>query len=227
VREDHRLGAAYKNGIDKAECEAIHRQAEAEGDYPVTIIRPGHTYGETGGVLHSLGNATSYLDRLRHGKPIIVHGDGNGLWSALHADDVASVFVAAAGNSIAFGRTFNATGEEWMTWDQYHGKVAQALGADPPTLVHIPVDVLFGLAPERAAQSRRSLQYPGIYSMSNTCADLGFRQQISFTAGMRRTIAWLEAHEAVEPWQSDPDYDRIIDAWRAMTAEMPDPELEA
>ena len=69
VREDHRLGAAFKNGIDKARCERIHRTAEGEGLFPVTVIRPGHTYGEGGGVLHSLGQGSSYMDRIRQGQP--------------------------------------------------------------------------------------------------------------------------------------------------------------
>jgi nucleoside-diphosphate-sugar epimerase len=215
VREDHRLGAAYRNGIDKAACERLHREAEAEGEYELTVIRPGHTYGETGGVLHSLGQTTSYLDRLRRGRPIIVHGDGQGLWSALHADDVASIFAAAAGSDRACGRTYNACGEEWMTWDQYHEKVAEAMGAPEPQIVHIPIDVLERLAPQRADHPRRSLQYPGIYDMTAARRDLGFRQRIRFVDGIRRVIRWLRRDDAIEPWDSDKEYEMILNRWEA------------
>jgi nucleoside-diphosphate-sugar epimerase len=214
VREEHRLGAAFKNGIDKAGCEVIHRQAEADGAYRVTIIRPGQTYGEGGPVLHSLGNGTAFLDRIRHGRPLVVQSDGNGLWSALHADDVANVFVAAAIKPEALGKTYNATGTEWMTWDRYHAGVAEALGATLPELVHIPAGLLAALAPDRAAQSLRSLQYPGIYDMAAAREQLGFCPLINFVEGMRRTIRWLEAEGRIEPWQSDPQYDRIIDGWK-------------
>lgn len=214
VREDHRLGAAYRNGIDKAECERLHREAEAAGDYAVTVIRPGHTYGETGGVLHSLGQSTSYLDRLRRGRPIIVHGDGQGMWSALHADDVGSVFAAAAGQKEAFGRAYNACGEEWMTWNQYHQKVAFALEAPVPEPVHIPITVLDRLAPKRADHPRRSLQYPGIYDMTSARRDLGWSQQIPFTDGIRRVVGWLEDNDAIEPWDNDEEYEMILGRWR-------------
>ena len=214
VREDHRLGAAYKNGIDKAECERLHREAEAAGDYAVTIIRPGHTYGETGGVLHSLGQSNAYLDRLRRGRPIIVHGDGQGLWSALHADDVGAVFGAAVGLDEAFGRTYNACGEEWMTWDQYHQKVAVALEAPDPETVHIPIAVLLRFAPERADHPRRSLQYPGIYDMTAARRDLGWQQRIPFTDGIRRVIGWLEQNDAIEPWDADEEYGMILERWQ-------------
>ncbi len=216
VREDHRLGAAYKNGIDKAACEALHREAEAAGAYALTIVRPGHTYGESGGVLHTFGQSTVYLDRLRRGLPIIVHGDGHGLWSALHAEDVARVFVAAAGLDAARGRTYNACGEEWMTWNQYHERVAQAIGAPPPTLVHIPIDVLKKLAPERANHPGRSLQFPGIYDMTAARRDLDWSQRIPFVDGIRRTVDWLREHATIEPAESDPDYDIIVRQWQQM-----------
>lgn len=218
VREDHRLDAAFAGGQRKIRCEAVHREAESRGDFRVTIIRPGHTYGEGGPILHSLGQSPAYLDRVRRGKPIVVHGDGNGLWSALHADDVARVFVAAAGNTAAYSRTYNATGEEWMTWNQYHARVAQAMDVAAPPLVHIPVEVLGKLAPDRAAQTLRSFQYPGIYDMSQARRDLGFRQLLSFTQGMRQTIESLQRQGDIASWETDPEYDTIIAAWRALAA---------
>jgi len=212
VRPDHRLGAAFKNGIDKIACEEVHRAAAEQGDYVITIIRPGQSYGEGGGVLHSLKGC--YLDRMRKGKPIVVHGDGNGLWSALHVHDAAASFVAAAGNPVAFGKAYNATGEEWMTWNQYCAKVAAAMGVAGPRLVHIPLEILAKLAPERAAQSVRSLQYPGIYDTADTRQDLGVCQTISLVEGMERTIRWMEENGGIVPWESDLDYDRIIRAWQ-------------
>lgn len=213
VKPDHRLGAAFKNGVDKAECEAIHRVAAERGDYAITIIRPGQSYGEGGGVLNSLKASSSYLDRMRKRKPVVVHGDGTGLWSALHVHDAAAAFVAAAGSPIAFGKTYNATGEEWMTWDQYNANVAAAMGVPCPRLVHVPLEVLTKLAPERAAQAARSLQYPGIYDTADTRRDLGVQQTVSLVEGMERTIRWIEENEGIAPWESDRDYDRIIRVW--------------
>lgn len=213
VREDHRLEAQFKNGRDKIQCESIHREAEADGCFGVTIVRPGHTYGEGGHILHSLGGSTSYLDRIRHGRPIVVHGDGKSPWSALHADDVARIFLASSGRAAAFGKTYNATGQEEMTWDQYNAKVAQAMGADSPRLIHIPMEILIKLAPERAAQCQRSLQYPGVYDTSEAGRDLGFKQEIPFVEGVGRVVAWLEERQEIDSWESDPDYDRIIDEY--------------
>jgi nucleoside-diphosphate-sugar epimerase len=73
----------------KARCEDIFLDAHRRGDLPVTILRPGSTYSEGHGIIHTFGGATTYLDRLRKGKPIIVPGDGQSLWVACHAHDVA------------------------------------------------------------------------------------------------------------------------------------------
>lgn len=65
------------------------------GDFPVTVIRPAHTYGEGGSLIHTFGWSTAFLDRLRKGKRIVVHGDASSLWCSCHIDDCARAFVAA------------------------------------------------------------------------------------------------------------------------------------
>ena len=115
---------------------------EAKNDaFPLTIIRPAYTYGEGRGPLHHFSRS-AYIDRLRKHKPVIVHGDGNSLWTCCHQGDVGRAFVAAVGNAAAFGQSYHTAGEEWLTWNQYHQQVAQAIGAQEPELVHIPSDLL-------------------------------------------------------------------------------------
>ena len=63
-------------------------------------------------------------------------------WRQGDAGDVARAFVAAVGNQAAFGQSYHTTGEEWLTWNQYHQQAAQAIGATEPDLVHIPSDLL-------------------------------------------------------------------------------------
>src|SRR4029079_17455520 len=109
-----------------------------------------------------------YLDRLRRGKPIVVHGDGSSFWGSCHADDVARAFEGAAGNQATIGRSYHATGEEWLTWDQHHALVAEAIGAPPPTIVHIPTDALSRLAPVRTAVVEENFQFNNIFD--NTAA---------------------------------------------------------
>lgn len=213
-REDEPYGAASAYGRDKARCEEIFFEAHGSDLFPVTIIRPAHTYGEGGSIIHTFGWNTSFLDRLRQGKPVIVHGDGNSLWSSCYIDDVARAFIAAAGNERAYGKGYHVTGEDWFSWNKYYATVAEALGAQPPETVHIPTDLLLRLAPERARVCAENFQYNNIFDNSAARADLDFRYTVPLLEGMRRTAAWLERNGKIEDSSSDPLYDRIIAAWQ-------------
>jgi nucleoside-diphosphate-sugar epimerase len=204
-------------------CEDILLDAHRRGDVPVSILRATYTYGEGArGVIHSLGFRTTFLDRLRRGQPIIVHGNGTSLWNPCHIDDVARGFLGAAGNARAFGHAYNVTGEEAVTWTQLTAKVAEAMGAPPPEIVHIPTDILARMAPHRAQLSVENIQYPNVHDTSSARADLGFRYTIPIVEGMRRTIAWLDAHGLIEDSSADPCYDAMIAAWHGATATIAD-----
>ncbi len=220
IREDEPRRPTGSYGANKILCEDLVLAAHQRGDFPGTIMRPSQTYGEGGTIVHSLGWTTAYLDRIRKGKPIIVHGDGSCLWAACHIDDVARGFIGAAGNAQAFGKAYNVTGEEWMTWNRYHEGVAEALNAPPPKIVHIPTDLLGQIAPKHASISVGIFQYPSIFDNSAAMTDLGFRYTIPWVEGVRRTVAWLDAHDRITNSDADPFDDRVIAAWERLSAQM-------
>ncbi len=204
-------------GANKVKCEDILLEAHARGDFPVTIMRPSQTYGEGGTIVHGLGGGSAYLDRIKKGKPIVVHGDGSCLWAACHIEDVGRGFVGAAGNSKAFGKRYNVTGEEWMTWNRYHEGVAKALDAPAPKLVHIPTDLIAKIAAERAGMTVDIFQYPGIFDNSAAILDLGFSYNISWVEGVRRTYHWLESRGKIDNSDNDPYDDQIISVWEKLS----------
>ncbi|QGN08080.1 NAD-dependent epimerase/dehydratase family protein [Halorhabdus sp. CBA1104] len=212
--------AVSEYGAEKAAAEDRFRAAEREGAFDVTIIRPWSTYGEGGPVLHTFGIDTYYIERLRQGKPIVVHGDGTALWGPCHRDDVARAFVNAVGNAKAYGETYHVTSEEVISWNQYHQRVASALDAPEPELVHIPTDVLGDVAPERTEMLRDHFQFSTIFDNSKAKRDLDFEYTIDFEAGVKRTVAWLEAHNQIESGEGDAFEDTLIDAWRESSADL-------
>ena len=211
---------SFPYALNKARCENILLEAHRRGDFPLTIIRPAQTYGEGGALVHTLGLGTYYLDRVRRGKPIIIHGDGSSLWAACHRDDVGRAFAGAVGNQRAFGRAYNVTSAEWMTWDRYHQGVAQAMDALPPKLVHIPTDLLGMVAPKGASWCVVNFSFNNIFDNSAATADLGFRYTIPWVEGVRRTVAWLAERGRIENSDDYPFYDRIIEAWERLGANM-------
>jgi nucleoside-diphosphate-sugar epimerase len=214
--EDEAYGGLNAYSSNKVVCEQTLRAAHERGDLSLTIIRPAYTYGEGRGPLNPFGGGTAYVDRLRKGKPIVVHGDGSSLWTACHRDDVARAFVAATGQPHTFGKAYHTPGEEWMTWDVYHQRVAAAIGAPPPTLVHIPTDLLAAVAPKRAAIIAENFQFSNIFDTSAAHADLGFQHSISWDEGVRRMVGWLDERGRVSNSDADSFEDRLIDAWQRL-----------
>jgi len=220
VVESQARHALSDYGRDKAKCEDLFMAAHEEGHFDVTILRPAHTYGEGGNIIHTFGWDTFFIDRLRKGKPIIVHGDGEALWVSCHVDDVARAFVNAVGNEKAFGNTYHVTGEEWQTWNQFHERLAEAIGAPKPTLVHIPADVLVRIAPEHTMTTYLNFQYSNIMDNSAAKADLDFRYTVDWKTGAKRTYDWLVEHDRIEDWQSFPLYDRVIESYKQQCNEL-------
>ncbi len=221
--------AAPQQGIgdyarNKVLCESILMRAHESQGAPVTIIRPAHTYGRggqhRGHVIHSFGKGTGFLDRLRKGKPVIVHGDGSSLWTSCHLEDVARGFAGAVGNAATIGKSYHVTADEWLTWNRYHELVAEAMGAPKPRLVHIPTGLLARLAPQHARLALENFQFHNIFDNSPAKRDLGFEYRTGFLDGMRDTVAWVEATYGFEDSDRDPFYDRVIAAWERACDEL-------
>jgi nucleoside-diphosphate-sugar epimerase len=199
----------HKVIIEKALLEA-----QGRGAFPLTIIRPAYTYGESRGPVHSLGGSTTFLDRLRKGKPVIVHGDGSSFWVACHRDDVARSFLEAAGNPRAFGRIYHVTGEEWLTWDTYVQQVVEAMDASEVQIVHIPTDFLQKVSPQRFAVVVENFQFNNIFDNTAARTDLNFRYTIPWKTGVSRMVAWLDQHNGIKNSDLDPFEDGLIASWR-------------
>jgi len=214
----HSLGSY---GKDKIVCELLLLQAFEDQRFPVTIMRPSHSYGEGGDIIRSVGPGNTFIDRLRKAKPLLVQGDGNSLWAACHVDDVARGFIATMGNGRCLGEAYNIAGDEWFTWNQYHDQVAEVCGGTFSP-VHIPTDTLRQLAPGLVGSTYDILQWPSVFDNSKLKRDTDYAgQTISFKEGTRRTLAWLEANGRLKDSDGDDYEDRLIAAWRTKTGELP------
>jgi len=192
------------------------RLLAADGDaFATTVLRPWHTYGEaaTGNVSGTLDDAP-YLDRLRRGLPLVVHGDGTSMWGSCHRDDVARAFANAVGNEAAYGEAYHVTGEA-TTWNQYHERAAAALGAPDPELVHVPTELLVEALPGRTGGLAAHYRYSTVFDDAKARRDLDFETTVDFGAGVERTVAWLDERDRIPDAGTDPEYDRVVEAWRS------------
>ncbi|MFC2043558.1 SDR family oxidoreductase [Chloroflexota bacterium] len=122
----------------KIACEVRLMQAYRQDEFPITIVRPSHTYDCT---FMPMRGRYTVVDRIRKGKKVIVHGDGTSLWTLTHNSDFAKGFVGLLGNSHAIGEAFHITSDEVLTWNNIFVIFAQAAGTKAK-IVHIPSDLI-------------------------------------------------------------------------------------
>ena len=177
----------------KIACEARLMRAYQEARFPVTIVRPSHTYDRT---MIPLEGRYTAINRMRQGKPVIVHGDGTSLWVLTHHRDFAKGFVGLLGNSHAIGQAFHITSDEWLTWNQIFEIMAQAAGTTA-RMVHISSDIIAKANPDWGAGLLGDKAHSMIFDNSKIKRLVpDFAATIPFSHGAREIMAWYDADPA-------------------------------
>ena len=183
---------------NKIACEDLLMNLYRERSFPVTIVRPSHTYSTV--IPVTLGGWYEYtvVYRIKNGLPIIVQGDGTSLWTLTHADDFAKGFAGLLGNQHAIGESFHITSDEVLSWDQIYNTLANAAGCEAK-IVHISSQYISDFAD--------SHNYPSVYGTligdkSNSAIFDNSKIKrfvpdyvaaIPFSTGIKQTLNWLES----------------------------------
>src|SRR6266850_2477876 len=180
---------------NKIACEERLMRAYAEAAFPMTIVRPSQTYDQNFPVAIGGGAYYTLADRLKKGRPIIVHGDGTSLWVVTHAEDFGRGFLGLVGNWKVIGHAFHITSDEVLTWEQIYQTIAEGLGVQA-NIVHIPSDFIARLEPEWAGTLLGDKMWSVVFDNGKIKSFVpGFKAIIPFRDGIRRTLAWFEADE--------------------------------
>jgi nucleoside-diphosphate-sugar epimerase len=199
-------GFAYPQ--DKIACEEVLERAYREHDFPATIVRPAHTYDRS--VVPMLGGWT-LIERMRQGKPVVVHGDGTSLWTLTHSADFARAFVPLLGNSHTLGDAVHITSDEILTWDQIHQIMARAAGV-VPKLVHRSSEDIGAVIPDWAAVLVHDFAHTLLFDNTKLRRLVpGFAPRIPFDVGAREIVAYHDADPARQQINAELDaaFDRL------------------
>lgn len=198
----------------KIACEERLIQANREENFPVTIVRPSHTYDQT--LLPCHGQYTT-VDRMRRGKPVIVHGDGTSLWTLTHHRDFARGFVGLLGNPHALGDVFQITSDEWLTWNQIYSLIGQAAGAEPE-LVPIPSRFIAAFDSEWGSGLLGDKAHSMIFDNTKIKRMVpDYQAVIPFHRGVQEILNWFDADPARQAVDEELNQtmDDIISAYRS------------
>lgn len=197
---------------NKIACEDYLMKLYREEGFPVTIIRPSHTYDNRSVPLGVHGSKGSWqvVKRMLEGKPVIIHGDGTSLWTMTCNRDFAKAFVGLMGNSHALGEVFQITSDESLTWNQIYQSIATALGVTLKPY-YVPSDFL-------AATSNFDFEGGLIGDKANTVifdntklkrAVPDFVATVRFDTGVRETLNYVMSHPELQV--EDPEFDAYCD----------------
>ncbi|MCU1446324.1 SDR family oxidoreductase [Cryobacterium sp.] len=177
---------------DKIACEDALWEACREQGFPVTIIRPSHTYDRT---QITLLNGWTDIHRMRTGQPVVVHGDGTSLWTLTHSSDFAKALVGLFGRSQAVGHSFTITSDEYLPWDAIYAEYARAAGAPAPKIVHVTSDAMAAENPEWSGGLLGDRSHSVIFDNSKVKALVpDFVCTTPVALGFREAIAWYDEH---------------------------------
>jgi nucleoside-diphosphate-sugar epimerase len=191
---------------DKIACEQLLTTAYREGGFPVTVVRPSHTYDRTA---VPFDGGWTVVARMRAGKPVVVHGDGTSLWTLTHATDFATGFVPLLGHPRAIGDTFHITTDDFLTWNQIAHALAAAAGVEA-RLVHVPSDAIAAADATWGAGLLGDKAHSLVFDNSHLRGLVpDFRPTICFEQGAQEIVAWHDEDPGRQ--QVDGHVDAVMD----------------
>jgi nucleoside-diphosphate-sugar epimerase len=182
----------------KIACEERLMQAYRDEGFPVTIVRPSLTYGETSIplVLNSWQKPYTAVDRMLRGKQMLVPGDGTSLWVVTHNTDFAKGLVGLLGQQQAVGEAFHITSNEVLSWNQLFRIVGAAVGVEPK-LMHIASDSIAACIPEKRGTLLGDKSVSVVFDNSKIKRFVPeYSATTTFADGVRQTLAWFNADPA-------------------------------
>ncbi|MBE6863874.1 MAG: NAD-dependent epimerase/dehydratase family protein [Ruminococcus flavefaciens] len=198
---------------NKKACEEYLLTRYREDGFPVTIVRPSHTYDERSVPLgvHGKNGSWQVIKRIRDGKPVIIHGDGTSIWTITHNSDFAKAYAGLIGNPAAIGETFHITSDESVSWNEIYGYIADTLGVQLKP---------YYVSSETLAVLGKDYDFTGSLIGDKACSVVfdnskvkklvpSFSAEISAREGIRQTVEYVLAHPECQ--RDDEEFDKWCD----------------
>ncbi|MDE6712274.1 MAG: NAD-dependent epimerase/dehydratase family protein [Lachnospiraceae bacterium] len=212
---------------DKIKCEEFLMQKYREEGFPVTIVRPSHTYDERHIPLgvHGKKGFWQVIKRMMEEKPVIIQGDGTSLWTLTFNTDFAIGYTGLMGNRHAIGEAFQITGDETLTWNQIYATIADALGVKL-NAYHVAAEYLSAVGDKYGYDFEGSLIGDKSVSVVFDNSKLkravpNMQTSVRFDQGVRIALDYILSHQE-ECQIDDPEFDawcdRVIAALEASKA---------
>lgn len=198
---------------DKIACEEFLMKMYRENGFPVTIVRPSHTYDEKNIPLgvHGKNGFWQVIKRMQAERPVIIQGDGTSLWTLTFNTDFAVGFVGLMANPHAIGEAFQITGDETLSWNQIYETIAQALGVSLHPY-HVASEFLSSAGPDYDYEGSLTGDKSVSVVFDNSKLKRAvpeFKPVVSFAEGVRIALDYILAHPECQ--KDDVEFDSWCD----------------
>lgn len=198
---------------DKIACEELLMKHYREDGFPVTIVRPSHTYDEKNIPLgvHGKNGFWQVVKRIKEEKPVIIQGDGTSLWTLTFNTDFAVGFAGLMGNSHAVGEAFQITSDETLSWNQIYEEIAKALGVKLHPY-HVASDFLSAVGKDYDYEGSLTGDKSVSVVFDNSKlkrAFPDFKPTVSFAQGVRISLEYVLSHPELQ--REDAEFDEWCD----------------
>jgi nucleoside-diphosphate-sugar epimerase len=196
---------------DKIACEELLMNEYRKNRFPITIVRPSHTY-DNGSIplsIHGINGSWQVLDRMIKGKPVLVIGDGSSLWTVTHSSDFAKAFVGLLGNHAAIGESFHITSDEVLTWDEIYDCIGAALHVDVKK-AHVSSEFLVACNPDNEGGLLGDKTNSVVFDNSKIKRLVpDYIATMRFDQGVRLSVEYILSHPELKIM--DEEFDRFSD----------------
>lgn len=214
VSEDHELRPISGYARGKVAADAVFLGAYYADNFPVTIIKPSTTFGPRHNLPRQIALDTSWIDRIRKHKPLLICGDGHALHQYLHVDDAAPGFVGVIGKDRCIGQVYNLVDSGYTTWAAYQRTAMRILGVEVE-LVGIPLTDIIALKIPNSGICEEIFAHNSYFSNEKILRDVPeFRPQHTLESAMRDTLAGMDAAGSIGDSDTFFWEDQVIHALR-------------
>ena len=218
LTEDAPLGNPFWDYAEKKlACERWLQERREESGFPVTIVRPSHTYSKRWIPNPVSSGSYTFAARLEQGKPVFIHDEGESAWTLTTTADFAAGLAGLLGKPEAIGEAFHITSDEVLTWNQIYAEIAAALGVKSPQIVKVPTDFICQVAPQLTGTLKGDKAHPGVFDNSKIKRFVPeFRCRTPFRLGVRESVRWLREHPDQQNLRPELDQliEKVIAAWQ-------------
>jgi nucleoside-diphosphate-sugar epimerase len=217
ITENTPLGNPFSEyARNKQACEKWLNERYSQDGFPVTIIRPSHTYSHRW--IPNIVNSSTWTPayRLANHLPLFIHNDGQSLWTLTAADDFSVGVSGLVGHDWAIGEAYHITSDQVLTWNQIYEEICRAGHFTDVNIMHIPLDFICQLVPEMTAKLKGDKAEPGVFDNAKIKKAVPeFECRTTVRQGMEQALTWFRADKQRQQVDAGVNavFDQVIDAW--------------